>query len=265
VEANYLFFGADVSSRGGFALSNNLRATTFPFFAVIYIVQSQVNVVARLEGTSVLDLDSLLVRLIDVHENTSPQLVAQQFEDSERDLSRRQIEEQDKAYKEALEKDRKIAEERKRKEEEAIRVKQEAERKQREKEDKLNRIKRDRVTMRENLAPEPQASGADMRKQGISLVKFKLPDGSQVQRKFNKEDKVIKMYEFIHVLDASLNSSWTPNEKSDVTDYELSLNFPKRILEPEKTLAESDCFPNAQVFVREDIADDEEDEIQLAP
>jgi len=264
VDENFLFFGANVSSRGGFELSASLRATTFPFFAVIYVVQSQVNVVARLEGSDVLDLDSLMVRLMDAHDNALPQLVVQQTEDSDRSSTRRQIEEQDLAFKAALERDRQAAEEKQRRErEEQMRIEQE-ERKQREKKERFERIQKQRSQMKANLAPEPDVPNAEMRKQGVSLIKFKLPNGSQLQRKFHKDDKIVRLYEFVHTLDSSM-SSWVPNEKSDVTDYELTLNMPKKLLDPNSTLSESGCFPNAQVFVRETYyEEDEDEEITLA-
>lgn len=275
VNEHFLFYAADISSRTGFELGTNLRATTFPFFAVVYVVQSQVNVVARLEGSNLIsDIDSVMVRLMELYDNTMPQLIVQQSEDSMRHETRSQIEEQDLAYKAALERDRQVAEEKKRAELEKQRLEELKQRKLREKMERLERIKRERQRMRSELAPEPEVASnsvADMRKMGVSLIKFKLPDGSIVQRKFDKNAKVEQLYKFVHCLDGSSSSSstWVPSEKCDVTDYELTLAMPKKLLNPESTLAESDCFPNAQVFVRETYYDEDEEEeeegITIAP
>lgn len=59
------------------------------------------------------------------------------------------------------------------------------------------------------------------------------------------------MYEYVHILDKN-QSKWVPSEHSEIENYELTTAFPKKKLDPSKTLAESNCTPSATVFVRED-------------
>jgi hypothetical protein len=63
---------------------------------------------------------------------------------------------------------------------------------------------------------------------------------------------VLELYKFIHQLDSSY-SCWVPSEEASLENYELMLSYPKVKLQMDKTIEESDCYPNCTIFVREDI------------
>jgi FAS-associated factor 2 len=252
IDGNFMCFAADATSSDGYLLTNLLSATTFPFLAVLINIGSKYEVVFRIEGENAMNLDALIAKLIDVHENTMPRLIVQQNEDNERIQHRLQREEQDRAYQEAIEEDRRRQEERQRREEEERRRIEEAQQRLLNKQQRIARIAQERLTLRQNFPAEPSAQD----KENGCLIRFKFPDGSQLQRRFLKTDKVKIMYQFVHTVNVNdldkKSTSWKPHESSDLENYELATSFPKTILNPEKTLAESQCYPQALVLVRED-------------
>jgi len=188
---------------------------------------------------------------------------------------RLQREEQDRAYQAAVEQDRLKQEEEKRKIELA---RQEAEAREQKSKDKaalILRIATDRKRLKDSLPIEPTE------KSETCTVRFRFPDGSQAQRKFRKQDKVQVLYEFIHCINCDgdsgaepvtpktpatpssfINSKWQPHKCSDVHNYELTLSYPKMTLDRAKTLEESQCYPQATVFVREENEHLEEETLQ---
>jgi len=86
------------------------------------------------------------------------------------------------------------------------------------------------------------------------LIRFRFPNGSSLQKKFYKEEKIIELYKFVHILtldDKEIN--WAPGESTPLHKYEIMLSYPKIKLEFDKTLEEYNCNNNCTVFVREDI------------
>src|SRR5690606_11905300 len=79
--------------------------------------------------------------------------------------------------------DRKLKEERERKlKEEQERIELEK-RKQKEMEMKIERIRKEREMIRMNFPSEPEKGN------GTTLIRFKFPDGSSLQRRFLNDDK----------------------------------------------------------------------------
>ncbi len=58
-----------------------MRATTYPFLTVGLVNQGKFAPLAKIEG--VLDTDTLMAQLIEIHENAEPQLVANRVEEYE--------------------------------------------------------------------------------------------------------------------------------------------------------------------------------------
>ena len=168
-----------------------------------------------------------------------------------------QREEQDRAYLEAEEQDRRRLEEEQRRAMEQQRLAEEAERRKGEKLKLIERIHQERLELEKQMS---QLTIDSDNKNNTCVVRFKLPDGSQVQRKFHKTDKVQKLCEFVHCINASsesigeglLQTKWKPHECSQLHNYELVLSYPKTNLDRNKSLEESNCYPQAVIFVREE-------------
>eukprot|EP00741_Cyanophora_paradoxa_P011882 tig00020571_g11484.t1 len=121
VSENFLFWAASISTPDAYALSNSLRASTYPFIAVIGNVDGRMMCVARLEGP--MTPEQLTENLLRVIETAGMHLEAARFDAQERETARRIREEQDRAYQESLAADR--DRERKRAEEERLRREEE--------------------------------------------------------------------------------------------------------------------------------------------
>jgi FAS-associated factor 2 len=171
----------------------------------------------------------------------------------ERTMARTQREEQDRAYQISLERDRQIELERQRKREEELEQQRLVEQKKREKQEKLHRIMQERTFLAETFPQEPEQS-----KETVT-VRFRFPDGSQSERRFRKDQMAKSLFEYVHVLPVLKHKgvTWEPKQNSELSNYELTTNFPKTALDMNKTLQESGVA-NALVFVREDNDEDEE-------
>ena len=250
VDANFLFFAADISSNDGYLLSNLLGATSYPFLAVlINLANQKYEVVFKSEGEPCLSLDALVTKLIEAHENTMPRLVVQQHDDNEKVQRRLQREEQDRAYEAVVERDRLRLEQETQRQAELLLQEEARENKKRDKEERIQRIRTERIRIAQNGIPAEPTE-----KEDSCTIRFRFPDGAQVQRKFHKDSKVQVLYEFVHCLCEMMPEAtkWRPHECSELSNYELVFNYPKTVLDRSKTLLESNCFPQAIIFVREE-------------
>jgi FAS-associated factor 2 len=251
VDENFLFYAADISNKDGYTLSNQLRATTYPFLAVGLVTQGKFAPIAKIEGVT--DMNALIAQLVGLHEDAEPQLIASRIEDQERASIRTQREEQDRAYQLSLERDRQLELERQRKREQELERQRQLEEKKRLKEEKLKRIAEERQTIARQFPSEPAQS------KDTATIRFRFPDGSQSERRFNKKDYNKLLFEYVHALAVMKPKgvTWEPRSNSELTNYELTTNFPKKSLEMNKTLEESGCA-NAVILVRENDEDDEQ-------
>jgi len=103
--------------------------------------------------------------------------------------------------------------------------------------------KKNRILFKEKFKEEPKG-------EKTTLIRFRFPDGSQLQRRFMKEENVNILYEFIHQLDLNV-CKWTPKESSTMENYELTTGLPKKVLDRKLNLIEADCCPNQTVYVRD--------------
>lgn len=255
VNQNFLFYLLDISTKSGFQLSSQLGATTYPFLCVIAIIQNKPKVMKIFELTGILlqQVEVFLGNLRDVYETIDAQYIVEKNEEVLRNLSRTEKEEQDRAYLASLERDKELEEKRKQKELEEKQKLENEERLKLQKEKELLNLKETREYIRRNFPKEPDSlTSIGDQKTGneICLIRFKFPDGSQLQRKFLKLDKGELLYQFVHILDGSV-SKWVPKETSTLNDYQLTTSYPKKKLDPQKTLFENDCHPSQTIFVLE--------------
>ncbi|KAL9270243.1 Plant UBX domain-containing protein [Drosera capensis] len=245
VNENFVAWGGSIRSSEGFKMSNSLKVSRFPFCAVVMLATNQrIALLCQIEGPrSPEDMIPILQRVI---EESAPVLVSARLEAEERRNNLRLREEQDAAYRAALEADqareRRELEERERLEREAL----EAARRQKEEEEARERAAREEAEREAALArrreekalslgPEPE-KGPD-----ITRVLIRFAAGERKERRFLSTASVQSLYDFVDSLDC-LNCE----------SYALVSNFPRTVYGPEKnslTLKEAGLHPQASLFV----------------
>ncbi|KAG2377662.1 hypothetical protein C9374_009178 [Naegleria lovaniensis] len=218
VNANFVVFASSIKSSEGFAVSNQIQATSFPFLAILmgskvyWKMDGLSELMTSSQQSGIHLIDALLTQLISEHERLDAQLVIQRNEKQMREFERRAREEQDRAYEESLRIDRE-------KEEKRLQIEREKERALNQFKLKLFENETKRNEIRQNLvfySNEPNYKN----------IKLKLPNGTETQNKFSLHLTFGDLHRFIH----AYSGSWQPSRFSKLeTDYELTLNsFPKR-------------------------------------
>jgi FAS-associated factor 2 len=169
-------------------LSSQLRASAFPFLAIL-VCQSDrvVQVLSRFQGH--MEEAELTEKLRNVMTaNTAVVTRIQAEADRRREFSMLR-EQQDREYREAEESDRRERERRENEERERIRLEEE-ERQRQELEAAMELSRRlnyegDIGKRRAELSPEPPASDVD-----VAVIRFQLPQGTKLSRRFPKLETV---------------------------------------------------------------------------
>ncbi|XP_024527752.1 plant UBX domain-containing protein 10 [Selaginella moellendorffii] len=245
---NFVVWGADVRNTEGFQMFNSLKASTFPFCAVVMASSNQrIALLQQVEGFK--SPETLLSLLQRVLEEQGAALVAMRVEDEERRRNRQLREEQDAAYQAALladqERERKRVEEAERVAREAA----ESERQMREKELAAQRAAQ--------VAAEKQAAMDKLRKEKalalgaepergpqVTQVLVRFPNGERKERRFSCTSAVQCVYDFVDSL-GSLGDA----------RYSLVSNFPRKVYGADKlhmSLADAGLHPHASLFVQVD-------------
>lgn len=249
VNSNFVVFSSSIKSQEGFAVSNQIQATSFPFLAILMgnKVYWKMDGLSELMNSSQQSgihlIDALLTQLISEHERLDAQLIIQRNEKQMREFERRAREEQDRAYEESLRRDRE-------KEEKRLQMEREKERALNQFKFKLFENETKRNEIRQNLLfynNEPNYKN----------IKLKLPNGTETQNKFSLHLTFGDLHRFVH----AYSGSWQPSRFSKLeTDYELTLNsFPKRQIPFDDSQTLSSIEGKALlIYVRE--AEHDEDE-----
>lgn len=104
---------------------------------------------------------------------------------------------------------------------------------------KLSHERRTKEDCKKRLLPEPSESDPN-----VSVIKFRLPNGSIVERKFLKQWRVEQLYYYIGSMDDVL--------LEEDSSFDLIQNFPKKeYTDQDKTLEEEGLFPKVSIQVRE--------------
>lgn len=212
-----------------------LRSATFPFLALL-ICQSErtVQIADKVQGY--VDDNQLIERVT----NAMPHLEALRSESRMRNESSRLRDEQDRAYRASEEADRRNREMREQEEMEA-RQRQQEEKNQRELADAIdlsNRLTRDShlSQIRLRLDEEPPL-GPD-----ISSLRFQLPKGVKISRRFRRTDKVQKIFDYLEV--------HFEDNGHEVNNFSVGTNFPKKNFEDmESTIEAEGLHPRGMLFV----------------
>ncbi|KAL7108940.1 hypothetical protein ACP275_06G144500 [Erythranthe tilingii] len=242
---NFVAWGGSVKASEGFKMSNSLKASRFPFCAVVMAATNQrIALLQQVEGPkSAEEMVRILQRVL---EESAPVLVTARIEAEERRTNMRLREEQDAAYRAALEADqareRQMKEEQERLENEAA----EAERKRKEEEEALERAAQE-AAQREaallKLREEKAMSlGAEPDKASdVTQVLVRFPSGDRKGRRFHCTATIQSLYDYVDSLGCL-----------EVNGYSLVSNFPRTVYGQDKfslSLLEAGLHPQASLFV----------------
>ncbi|PHT57789.1 Plant UBX domain-containing protein 10 [Capsicum baccatum] len=245
INENFVAWGGSIRASEGFKMSNSLKASKFPFCAVVMAATNQrIALLQQVEGPK--SPEELLTALQRVLEESAPVLVSARLEAEERRNNIRLREEQDAAYRAALEADqareRQRIEEQERQEREAA----EAERKRKEEEEARERAAREaaereaalaksREEKLQSLGPEPE-KGPD-----VTQVLVRFPTGERKERRFQCSTTIQSLYDYVDSLGCL-----------EVEKYSLVSNFPRTVYGSEKlslSLKDTGLHPQASLFV----------------
>ncbi|PIA48867.1 hypothetical protein AQUCO_01300042v1 [Aquilegia coerulea] len=245
INENFVSWGGSIRASEGFKMSNSLKASRYPFCAVVMAATNQrIALLQQIEGPK--SPEQMLAILQRVVEESAPVLVTARLDAEERRNNLRLREEQDAAYRAALEADQ--ARERQRKEEQdrLEREAAEAERKLKEEEEARERAACEAAEKEAALARRRQEKaislGAEPEKgPNVTQVLVRFPTGERKERRFHSTATIQTLYDYVDSLDC-LNA-----EK-----YNLVSNFPRVVYSVEKrsmSLKEAGLHPQASLFV----------------
>ncbi|KAK7344100.1 hypothetical protein VNO77_13363 [Canavalia gladiata] len=245
VNENFVCWGGSIRASEGFKMSNSLKASRFPFCALVMAATNQrIALLQQVEGPK--SPEEMLVTLQRVLEESSPVLVAARLDAEERRNNMRLREEQDAAYRAALEADQARERQRREEEERLAREAAEAERKRKEEEEaqeraaqeaaeKLAALAKMRQEKAESLGEEPEKGP------NVTQVLVRFPNGERKERRFNSTTTIQSLYDYVDSLGCL-----------EAESYSLVSNFPRVVYGQEKltlSLKEAGLHPQASLFV----------------
>ncbi|KAI7995892.1 Plant UBX domain-containing protein 10 [Camellia lanceoleosa] len=245
VNENFVSWGGSIRASEGFKMSNSLKASRYPFCAVVMAATNQrIALLQQVEGPK--SPEEMLTMLQRVLEETAPVLVAARLDAEERRSNMRLREEQDAAFRAALEADQAREHQRKEEQERLAREAAEAERKQKEEEEARERAAHEAAEKEAALArireEKALSLGAEPEKgPDVTQVLVRLPTSERKERRFHSTAKIQSLYDYVDSLGCL-----------EVESYSLVSNFPRIVYGPEKlslTLKEAGLHPQASLFV----------------
>ena len=245
VNENFVCWGGSIRASEGFKMSNSLKASRFPFCALVMAATNQrIALLQQVEGPK--SSEELLVTLQRVLEESSPVLVAARLDAEERRNNMRLREEQDAAYRAALEADQARERQRREEEEHLAWEAAEAERKHKEEEAARERAAQEAAEKQAALAKihqeKAQSLGEEPEKgPNVTQVLVRFPTGERKERRFYSTATIQSLYDYVDSLGCL-----------EAESYSLVSNFPRTVYGQEKltlSLKEAGLHPQASLFV----------------
>lgn len=234
VTNNMLMWGCNAASGEGYAVSQTLRACSYPFLAVIVLKESRMCVVGRMEGPT--DSTELLSRLGAIVTSNVSYLDTARSERIARSLNQTIRREQDVAYLESLRADQEKERRKSEVEEKKRKILEEEREKQLEEQLRKEAIQRAKIDLVSEIPSEPESSHPE-----VMCFVFKMPSGERLERRFLRTDTLKDVYNYVFCHPSSPDA------------FEIATNFPKRTLqcqtEPQKTLIETGLGKSEVLFV----------------
>ncbi|CAH1772412.1 unnamed protein product [Owenia fusiformis] len=211
INSHMLFWACNTNSPEGYRVSQALRENTYPFLALIVLRENRMTVVARLEGP--IDAAQLVTRVTRCMNDNEGYLVAVRADRDERSFNQSLRQEQDVAYLESLKADQEKARKKKEEQEMVEKAEEEEKLKQEEAEQRLQEIEAKKAELRCSIPEEPAADDPD----AIRIL-LKLPSGSRVERRFNRNHSLQCLYNYVLCHDDAPD------------DFQIMTNFPRKTL-----------------------------------
>jgi len=232
VDDNMVFWGETVRSRQGQQVAYSLKARGEPIFAMVSLIQGQMQVIFR--HTGYVSSASLLGQLVVAMEQAQPALVAEQAERDQRDVDRTIRKEQNQAFEESLRIDREKAEQ----EAEAVRqaAAEEARKITEQQEAERAVLERQLALEAKKLAlPAEPAQG-----EPNTRIRIRFPDGATMNRVFTPDTSVSALFDYVDV------------QEKVGQDFSLFTAHPKTdIANSGQTLEEAGLVPRAAIMVQD--------------
>ncbi|XP_009788366.1 plant UBX domain-containing protein 10-like [Nicotiana tabacum] len=245
INENFVAWGGSIRASEGFKMSNSLKASRFPFCAVVMAATNQrIALLQQVEGPK--SPEELLTVLQRVIEESAPVLVTARVEAEERRNNMRLREEQDAAYRAALEADQARERQRKEEQERLEREAAEAESKRKEEEEARERAAHEAAEREATLAKMRQekllALGTEPEKgPDVTQVLVRFPTGERKDRRFHCTTTIQSLYDYVDSLGCL-----------EVDNYSLVSNFPRTVYGAEKlslSLKDAGLHPQASLFI----------------
>eukprot|EP00455_Lapot_gusevi_P055612 TRINITY_DN9060_c0_g5_i4.p1 TRINITY_DN9060_c0_g5~~TRINITY_DN9060_c0_g5_i4.p1 ORF type:complete len:295 (+),score=63.22 TRINITY_DN9060_c0_g5_i4:271-1155(+) len=249
INTNFVAWAADIRHSEAYKLSYVLGAEAYPFTCILGIPPNRpspsLSIIHRIDGT--VPVQQYINRLRTVVDSYHATLATQVAEDLQREEERRLRDLQAQEYEEALERDRqreREEEERKQKELEARRAREEEEKRRFEEEQRQLALLREKEEQlqrkRESLPPEPEQGT-----RGAVGLSIRLPDGSQITRRFMDSDQLQVVFDYISCNELKIDGQ-------PIHKWEVVTHYPKRVLsDPSITLRQANLIGRAVLFVQE--------------
>lgn len=245
VNENFVSWGGSIRASEGFKMSNSLKASRYPFCAVVMPAANQrIALLQQIEGPK--SPEEMLMILQKVIEESNPVLLQARLDAEERRNNMRLREEQDAAYRAALEADQARERQRREEQERLEREAAEAERKHKEEVEAHEREAREAAEREAALAKMRQEKalslGAEPEKgPNVTQVLVRFPNGERKERRFHSTAVVQSLYDYVDSLGCL-----------EVQNYSLVSNFPRVVYSADKlslSLTEAGLHPQASLFV----------------
>lgn len=255
-QGSVVCFGASVHSADGQKLRDMMGVTGFPFVALLSVKSSgsssangnnnvSMELLLRMEGPQLLAVppSQITTYLNTAISRQSEILAAEEARRIQREEEAMLRQEQDREFQEALRADQMREIERQQAAEQDRREQEEKEEAERSKKAKEESRLEDAKAMMENTGVEP-ATGA---KQGVTRLRFTLPNGKKVDRRFHSSTGTIETIRAFLVV-------YFHEQGIDIKNFGLSTNFPRRTFGEDDvglTLEEAGLAPQAVVMVQD--------------
>jgi len=239
--SNIVTWAGKVWDPEAYKLSSELGVSCFPYLALLVCYSNrQFKVAVPIQGFT--DERTLTEKLQSAITQFAPDVTRVRREITRFQESARLREQQDREYRESAERDR-LERIRKQEEEESLARLEAEERNRGELEAAIelsNKLSKESaiIKKRQNLPAEPDQNVPD-----AAAIRFQLPSGTKILRRFHKCDTVQTLYDFLTVYFADTNN--------DVTTFSVSTHFPKVELKDMNSSIEAvGLFPRGMLFVQ---------------
>jgi len=248
---NLVCWGGSVHSADGANVASMLGGVTvFPFVGLLAVnggnnngtnnnSRTTIDLLLKLQGA--VSTEELLTRLTLSLQHHQSRMEEIQLRNLQRQEEIHLRQEQDREYQETLLADQQREATARRIEEEA---RESLAREQEEKERRENARQLKLEECRRKLREEPPMGGSDV----ISRIRFTLPSGTRMERRFYQDDTVEAIKAFLVL--------YLEEQNSHIKNFSISTNYPKKVFDmegddKERTLKEVGLVPQAVIMIQD--------------